>query len=286
VATSESDARDARDDEDARDGATGGTSEPGAPGADVDDGHADDRDAPDEGDGVDAVADADVDPVIEARDVVREYESGQRTLRALAGVDVAVEPGEFVSVVGPSGSGKSTLLNVLGLLDTPTTGTVELRGTDVETLSTRERTDARRSTVGFVFQSFYLVPTLSALENVMVPRLLAGSTRATRERAADLLRRVGLGDRLDHRPGELSGGQKQRVAVARALINEPDLVLADEPTGNLDRETGATVLAEFEAVADEGVAVVAVTHDEQVAAHTDRVVRLVDGRLDPDAEVL
>ena len=230
--------------------------------------------------------DADVEPVIEARDVVREYQSGSKTLRALKGVDLSIDPGEFVAIVGPSGSGKSTLLNVLGLLDTPTTGTVELEGTDVETLSTRERTDARRETVGFVFQSFYLVPTLSAVENVMVPRLLAGSTRQTRDRAADLLDRVGLGDRLEHRPSELSGGQKQRVAVARSLVNEPRLVLADEPTGNLDRDTGTQVLAEFERIADEGVAVVAVTHDEQVTEYTDRVVRLVDGRVDPDADVL
>jgi putative ABC transport system ATP-binding protein len=246
--------------------------------------------SPDSADAVAATADdapdPDVEPVIEASDVVREYQSGSKTLRALKGVDLSIDPGEFVAIVGPSGSGKSTLLNVLGLLDTPTTGTVELEGTDVETLSTRERTDARRETVGFVFQSFYLVPTLSAVENVMVPRLLAGSTRQTRDRAADLLDRVGLGDRLEHRPSELSGGQKQRVAVARSLVNEPRLVLADEPTGNLDRDTGTQVLAEFERIADEGVAVVAVTHDEQVTEYTDRVVRLVDGRIDPDADVL
>jgi putative ABC transport system ATP-binding protein len=246
--------------------------------------------SPDSADAVAATADdapdPDVEPVIEASDVVREYQSGSKTLRALKGVDLSIDPGEFVAIVGPSGSGKSTLLNVLGLLDTPTTGAVELEGTDVETLSTRERTDARRETVGFVFQSFYLVPTLSAVENVMVPRLLAGSTRQTRDRAADLLDRVGLGDRLEHRPSELSGGQKQRVAVARSLVNEPRLVLADEPTGNLDRDTGTQVLAEFERIADEGVAVVAVTHDEQVTEYTDRVVRLVDGRIDPDADVL
>ena len=221
----------------------------------------------------------DASAVVEGRDLVKRYESGEDTLEALKGVDVAVEAGEFIAVMGPSGSGKSTLLNLLGLLDEPTEGTVRIDGDDATRLSDRERTRARKRTVGFVFQNFYLIPTLSARENVEVPRLLDRDAE-TRARAADLLERVGLGDRLDHRPGQLSGGQKQRVAIARSLVNEPRILLADEPTGNLDRETGATILGEFERVTDEGVAVVAVTHDPQVADFADRTVQIVDGRLE------
>jgi putative ABC transport system ATP-binding protein len=217
--------------------------------------------------------------VVEGRDLVKRYESGEDTLEALKGVDVAVEAGEFIAVMGPSGSGKSTLLNLLGLLDEPTEGTVLIDGEDATRLSDRERTRVRKRTVGFVFQNFYLIPTLSARENVEVPRLLDRDAE-TQARAADLLERVGLGDRLDHRPGQLSGGQKQRVAIARSLVNEPRILLADEPTGNLDRETGATILGEFERVTDEGVAVVAVTHDPQVADFADRTVQIVDGRLE------
>lgn len=225
-------------------------------------------------------ADGDAHPVVAAHDVVREYETGGQTLRALEGVDVAVHPGEFVTVVGPSGSGKSTLLNALGLLDVPTAGRVTVQGTDVASLSIRERTRTRRRTVGFVFQSFHLLPTLTARQNVMVPRLPVGDPGGTADRAASLLDRVGLGDRLDHHPDELSGGQKQRVAVARSLINQPDLVLADEPTGNLDRDTGADVLELFEEITDDGVALVTVTHDELVETYADRTVRLVDGRVE------
>ncbi|MFB6156101.1 MAG: ABC transporter ATP-binding protein [Haloferacaceae archaeon] len=218
---------------------------------------------------------------IEAENVVREYQSGSRTLRALEGVDVAVAPGEFVSVVGPSGSGKSTLLNVLGLLDTPTGGRVSVDGRDVTDCSTRERTALRKRRIGFVFQQFFLLPTLTALENVEVPRLLDGSPRETSERARALLERVGLGDRLDHYPNELSGGQKQRVAVARSLVNEPRVLLADEPTGNLDMRTSHSVLEVFRDVAGDGVAVVTVTHDDVVDEYADRTVRLVDGAIDP-----
>jgi putative ABC transport system ATP-binding protein len=217
--------------------------------------------------------------VVEGRDLVKRYESGEDTLEALKGVDVAVEAGEFIAVMGPSGSGKSTLLNLLGLLDEPTEGTVLIDGEDATRLSDRERTRVRKRTVGFVFQNFYLIPTLTARENVEVPRLVDRDAE-TQARAADLLERVGLGDRLDHRPGQLSGGQKQRVAIARSLVNEPRILLADEPTGNLDRETGATILGEFERVTDEGVAVVAVTHDPQVADFADRTVQIVDGRLE------
>ena len=225
-------------------------------------------------------ADASPAPIIEATDVVKEYQTGDETLRALDGVDVAIRPGEFVAVVGPSGSGKSTLLNVLGLLDVPTAGHVELDDRTLSELSIRERTRMRRRTVGFVFQSFHLVPTLTATENVMAPRLVGGDSDGAYDRATSLLRSVGLGDRLDHYPTELSGGQRQRVAVARALVNRPRLLLADEPTGNLDRETGQQVLSEFEGIADDGVGIVAVTHDEQVTEFADRVVTLTDGRIE------
>ena len=223
----------------------------------------------------------DAPPVIEARDVEKRYETEAETILALDGVSLAVEAGEFVAIMGPSGSGKSTLLNVLGLLDEPTEGSVYLDGEDTSTLTERERTRARKRTIGFIFQNFYLIPTLTAQENVEVPRLLDQDPE-TPARAAALLAKVGLGDRLDHTPGELSGGQKQRVAIARSLVNDPRLLLADEPTGNLDRKTGRAVLEQFEEIRAEGVAVIAVTHDTQVADHADRTVTLVDGRVSAD----
>ncbi|SNR24039.1 ABC transporter ATP-binding protein [Halorubrum vacuolatum] len=214
---------------------------------------------------------------LELRDVYKQYAGGVDPVVALAGVDFAVEPGEFVAVIGPSGSGKSTLLNVCGLLDDPTDGRRLIDGTDVTDLSERERTAARKESIGFVFQDFHLIPTLSAVENVALPT--AFDPGDATDRAAALLDRFGLGDRLDHDPTELSGGQKQRVAIARSLINEPDVLLADEPTGNLDTETGEAILGEFERVRADGVAVVAVTHDELVEEYADRVVELTDGVL-------
>jgi putative ABC transport system ATP-binding protein len=212
------------------------------------------------------------------RGVVKRYPSGGgEPVIALDDVDFAVRPGEFVAVVGPSGSGKSTLLNVLGLLDDPTAGRRLLDGTDVTNLSVAERTRARKESIGFVFQDFHLLPTLTAVENVAMPTAFDPGDAS--DRAADLLARFGLGDRLDHEPSELSGGQKQRVAIARALVNEPGVLLADEPTGNLDTETGESILAEFERVKAEGVAVIAVTHDPLVEEYADRVVDLTDGVL-------
>ena len=213
---------------------------------------------------------------LELVDVVKQYDSGAETVRALKGVDFAVERGEFVSVIGPSGSGKSTMLNLLGLLDVPTSGEVLLDGVDAATYDDAERTDARREYIGFVFQSFYLIDALTATENVTLPTVYERDPDA-RARAEDLLERVGLGDRLDHRPTQLSGGQKQRVAIARSLINEPAVVLADEPTGNLDQDTGTAVLEEFADVCEQGVAVVTVTHDPLVNEFADRVVELTDG---------
>jgi len=221
------------------------------------------------------------DALVELRDVRKVYDTGGELVEALRGVDFVADPGEFVAVMGPSGSGKSTMLNVLGLLDTPTSGEVLLDGHDVTALSERERTRERKRSIGFVFQHFYLIPTLTAVENVELPTLF-GSDETARERAVDLLTRVGLGDRLTHRPDQLSGGQKQRVAIARALINNPRILLADEPTGNLDRATGRDVLEEFHRITEEeDVAIVAVTHDPQVYRAADRTVFLVDGRIDP-----
>lgn len=215
-------------------------------------------------------------PAIEVESVTKRYH-GAETVTALDDVSLAVERGEFVAVVGPSGSGKSTMLNVLGLLDGPTEGTVRLSGTDVTDRSPAELTDLRREYVGFVFQDFHLLPTLTAVENVTLPTAFEPGNVS--DRAVSLLRQVGLGDRLEHTPDELSGGQKQRVAIARALINEPAVVLADEPTGNLDRDTGTTILETFSAICDRGVALIAVTHDELVTTYADRTVRLVDGEL-------
>ena len=215
---------------------------------------------------------------VELGGVTKRYPGGGGDpVVALDDVDFAVEPGEFVAVVGPSGSGKSTLLNVLGLLDDPTSGRRVLSGTDVTDLSVPERTAARKESIGFVFQDFHLLPTLTAVENVSLPTAFDPGDAS--DRAAALLERFGLGDRLDHEPSELSGGQKQRVAIARSLINDPAVLLADEPTGNLDTDTGESILAEFERVKTEGVAVVAVTHDPLVERYADRVVELTDGVL-------
>ena len=217
--------------------------------------------------------------VVQLTNVTKRYQSGEGTIEALSGVDFHADRGEMVTVIGPSGSGKSTMLNVIGLLDTPTEGTVRLKGTDVTAFTEDELTEERRSVIGFVFQAFHLLPMLTTTENVELPSMWdTGVDR--RDRAVDLLRRVGLGDRLEHTPDELSGGQRQRVAIARALINEPDIVLADEPTGNLDRDTGETILEELTALkTNEDVAIVAVTHDDQLVAYTDRVVELVDGEV-------
>jgi putative ABC transport system ATP-binding protein len=215
--------------------------------------------------------------VVRLEDIVKRYRTGGEVIAALAGVDFTAARGEMVTVIGPSGSGKSTMLNLVGLLDTPSEGTVRLKGKDVTDFSEDELTEERRSGIGFVFQAFHLLPMLTAVENVEIPSIW-DTTQDRSDRAADLLDRVGLGDRLEHTPNELSGGQKQRVAIARALINEPDIVLADEPTGNLDQDTGRTILEELTRLKrQEEIAIVAVTHDEQLIDYADRVVRLVDG---------
>ncbi len=227
--------------------------------------------------GVDVVGEPEPEVPLRLVDVTKRYEGGGGTVTALSEVDFTVRSGEVVAVVGPSGSGKSTMLNLLGLLDDPSEGHVELHGDPVAGRSPRERTDVRREGVGFVFQDFHLIPTLSAVENVRLPTAFLPEDYT--ERAEDLLTRVGLGERLEHTPDELSGGQKQRVAIARSLVNRPDVLLADEPTGNLDRDTGVAVLEEIREIAAGGVGVVAVTHDDLVTEYADRTVELVDGVL-------
>ena len=217
--------------------------------------------------------------VIELVDVVKQYESGEELITALDEVTFQATHGEMVTIIGPSGSGKSTLLNMIGLLDTPTEGSIQLNGRDVTDCSPDELTEERRSEIGFVFQDYHLLPMLTATENVELPTMWEPQLDK-HDRAIDLLTRVGLSDRLSHQPTQLSGGQRQRVAIARALINEPDVLLADEPTGNLDQDTGATILDELTRLKEtEDIAIVAVTHDEQLVEYADRVVELVDGTI-------
>lgn len=214
---------------------------------------------------------------VELDGVTKKYDSGDKTVTALDDVDVRIERGEFVSVIGPSGSGKSTMLNIVGLLDRPTEGNVSVGGEDVTDLDDYDRTEKRGDVIGFVFQDFYLVPSLTAEENVRMPTAFSGE-EGDEGRARRLLEDVGLGDRTDHYPNELSGGQKQRVAIARSLVNSPDVVLADEPTGNLDLDTSESVLKEISDLGED-VSVVAVTHDPMVNEYADRTVELVDGEI-------
>jgi len=219
-------------------------------------------------------------PPAETREVHREYRLRGARVHAVRGVTLTVEAGDFVAITGPSGSGKSTLLHLLGAVDRPTAGRVLLDGIDVAGLSEKERARLRLERVGFVFQRFHLLPMLTARENVEVPMAEAGTGRdARRARAETLLERVGLADRIRHRPGELSGGQRQRVAIARALANRPRLLLADEPTGELDRATGAGILDLFGEAVGEETAVVVATHDLELAERASRRLRLVDGRI-------
>jgi len=224
---------------------------------------------------------ADLPEFIEVQDLHREFIMGEQVVAALDGISLTIDEGEFLSIMGPSGSGKSTLLYLLGGLDRPTEGQIRVRGQDIAVLDENALADFRRRDVGFVFQSFNLVPTMTALDNVIFPTYFAGVSRSVRrDRAGILLDRVGLGDRLDHRPTELSGGQQQRVAIARALINDPSIVLADEPTGNLDTHTGAEVLDLLSRLSrDEGRTVVIVSHDPRVSDYASRSVHLLDGKI-------
>lgn len=223
--------------------------------------------------------DAPTTAVVAARDITRDYRTGGSLVRALRGVSITVPAGDFLAVTGPSGSGKSTLLHLLGGVDTPTSGDVVFLGRDLARMSVEARAALRLDHVGLVFQRFHLLPMLTALENVELPLAAARVPRAERrERAATILERVGLADRLRHRPGELSGGQCQRVAIARALANEPVLVLADEPTGELDRATSRRLLELFQSLNAEGATLVVATHDLELAAGARRSIEVVDGR--------
>jgi putative ABC transport system ATP-binding protein len=221
--------------------------------------------------------------MIRMREVRKVYEIGRVAVEALRGIDLDVGANEYVAVIGPSGSGKSTLMNLMGCLDTPTTGSYELSGESVAGLGRNQLAEIRNRRIGFVFQSFNLLPYASALENVELPLLFGGVPgRQRRERAAAMLERVGLGDRMDHKPTELSGGQMQRVAIARALVNRPSIVLADEPTGNLDSAAGKGIVELFGEVHAAGQSIVIITHDPVVARLASRVVKIHDGRIVED----
>ena len=224
------------------------------------------------------------EPVLSLRDVTKVYRNGSLEVAALRGVTLDVQPGEYVAVMGPSGSGKSTLMHIIGCLDVPTAGSYHLAGEDVSSMSENELADVRNRSIGFVFQQFNLLASLTAASNVALPLAYAGINRADRRaRAEASLARVGLADRVNHRPGELSGGQQQRVAVARALVTEPALILADEPTGNLDSTSTADVLDLFDELHHAGRTVVLITHEQDVANRAGRVVRLRDGLVTDDS---
>ena len=223
--------------------------------------------------------------MIEATQLHKSYPMGHVTVEALRGIDLSIGGGEYVAILGPSGSGKSTLMHLLGCLDTPTSGEYRLGGRPVEGLKRNELAHVRNERIGFVFQSFNLLAHASALGNVELPLIYKGAPRRQRhDRAAVLLERVGLGDRMAHRPNELSGGQRQRVALARALATDPDLILADEPTGNLDTSSGDEVVTLFEELVAEGKTVIVVTHDLDIAKRARRIIRLRDGSIEEDAD--
>ena len=224
--------------------------------------------------------------LIRLQHISRRYQMGDETIHALRDVSLEIEKGEYVALMGPSGSGKSTMMNLLGCLDTPTSGNYELNGSNVSDMDDNELAEIRNREIGFVFQTFNLLARATALKNVELPMIYAGmSVDDRRERAEAVLNQVGLGDRMLHQPNELSGGQRQRVAVARALVNDPSIVLADEPTGNLDSKTGVEIMRLFEELAARGNTIILVTHEEDVARHARRMIRIFDGNIASD-EVL
>ena len=216
--------------------------------------------------------------------IVKRYMMGEEEIMALAGVDLSIARNEYVALIGPSGSGKSTLMNLLGCLDTPSEGKYILNGRDTSTMNDNELAKVRNQEIGFIFQSFHLLPRMSVLQNVMQPLVYRGIPAGERARmAADALEKVGLGDRMTHRPNQLSGGQRQRVAVARALVGNPSILLADEPTGNLDSKTSAEIMALFDELHQQGQTVIVVTHEPDIAAHCHRTLRVSDGKIVQDS---
>ena len=224
-----------------------------------------------------------MEPLITLKDIGRKYVIGTEVIHALKSVSLTINKGEFVALMGPSGSGKSTLMNILGCLDTPSKGEYTLNGINVSHMSDNELAEVRNSEIGFVFQTFNLLPRNTALDNVALPLVYAGINKENRQaRAKKALENVGLGNRTDHRPNELSGGQRQRVAVARALINDPSIILADEPTGNLDTKTSIEIMSLMEDIHAKGNTIILVTHEEDIAMHAHRIVRMRDGLIERD----
>ncbi|WP_278035349.1 ABC transporter ATP-binding protein [Flavobacterium nitratireducens] len=223
------------------------------------------------------------EPLIKIANIKRNFELGDEIVYVLKGIDLEINKGEYVALMGPSGSGKSTLMNLLGCLDTPTSGTYILNGKDVSKMRDDELAEIRNKEIGFVFQTFNLLPRTTALDNVALPMIYAGYPKEERnKRAIEVLKQVNLADRMDHQPNQLSGGQRQRVAVARALVNKPSIILADEPTGNLDSKTSIEIMNLFNDIHTNGNTVILVTHEEEIAAYAHRVIRLRDGMIESD----
>jgi putative ABC transport system ATP-binding protein len=224
-------------------------------------------------------------PLIKITNIKRDFPLGNEIVYVLKGIDLEINKGEYVALMGPSGSGKSTLMNILGCLDTPTSGTYILNGKHVSEMQDDELAGIRNKEIGFVFQTFNLMPRTTALDNVALPMVYAGHSKSERiERATEVLTQVGLDDRMDHKPNQLSGGQRQRVAVARALVNKPSIILADEPTGNLDSKTSVEIMNLFDEIHANGNTVILVTHEEDIAKHAHRIIRLRDGVIESDVK--
>ena len=224
-------------------------------------------------------------PIIDIKAITRDFQLGSETVNVLKGIDLQINKGEYVALMGPSGSGKSTLMNILGCLDTPTSGSYILNGKQVSEMPDNELAEIRNKEIGFVFQTFNLMPRTTALDNVALPMVYAGYSKSERnERATEVLSQVGLADRMDHKPNQLSGGQRQRVAVGRALVNKPSIILADEPTGNLDSKTSVEIMKLFGEIHANGNTVILVTHEEDIADHAHRIIRLRDGIIEKDTK--
>lgn len=224
-----------------------------------------------------------MEDVIRLENITRHYQVGTVVVKALRGLSITVKKNEFVALMGPSGSGKSTLMNLVGCLDTPTSGNYFLNGQDVSGMNDNQLADIRNKEIGFIFQTFNLLPRATALENVSLPQIYAGISKKEREqRATEVLKQVDLADRMSHKPNELSGGQRQRVAAARALVNSPSILLADEPTGNLDSKTSIEIMGLLETLHEKGNTIILVTHEEDIARHAHRIIRLIDGKVNDD----